>query len=768
MWDGGAINSGNSATTTVNISVTDVNEAPSLSSQTFSVAEDALPAGQTQVGTIAATDPDTNASYNTLRYEVIGGDSSVFSVNSTTGAVMLQSALDYETRTSYSLQVRVWDGGAIGSGLSSTATMNINVTNVNEVPYLADYSVNARGYFSFPFYLTEYTYNLHVVDPDHDPVTFSFTGGYLAGSSGSNGNYNYSVKTNGSVAPVPVSFTFTDNGNPPLSSTYADNAPYSIYLSRVAPVVLDLDGDGIDLVSFAAPSAVWFDMDGDGYRDQTGWVGPNDGILVIDKNNDGLITKGEEISFSQDVNGAVSDLEGLRAYDTNQNGMIDAGDSQFADLRVWQDVNQDGICEADELTTLAGRSIAAINLTLTPTGASLDNQTDNILYGTTQFVRDDGSSGTVGDVSLAYAKNELVFNLGGIEKRYHMDPASGELIEDTGQTGSGGGQLGPIVLDLDGNGVSLQARTSSNVTFDMDNSGIRQKTGWVGAGDGLLALDRNGDGKITEGSEISFKNDLPGALSDLEGLRAYDTNQNGMFDEGDAKFADFRVWCDANQDGVSTPDELKSLASYNITAINLTQNLTGQSIDGATDNVLYATANVLHTDGSTSTAGDVFLAYDQDPAQPKQLSGAERTNLLVKAKQSLQSRWLSFDTPHVSADGPTRGGVSAGGARDSSDSGADSADSELGQQSDESKQNKRDDIWQTSLAEDHGAGGQSALDSSLGVLNRNVLQMVSAMSTFNSTAPGNLDYTGHKQRPKGTEFLTALPDLQHGNSLRAA
>ncbi len=63
----------------------------------------------------------------------------------------------------------------------------------------------------------------------------------------------------------------------------------------------------------------------------------------------------------------------------------------------------------------------------------------------------------------------------------------------------------------------------------------------------MLALDRNGDGKIDSGAEISFTQDVVGAKYDLEGLGAYDTNANGFFDTGDARFSDFRIWQDTNQ-----------------------------------------------------------------------------------------------------------------------------------------------------------------------------------------------------------------------------
>src|SRR5262249_3605952 len=59
----------------------------------------------------------------------------------------------------------------------------------------------------------------------------------------------------------------------------------------------------------------------------------------------------------------------------------------------------------------------------------------------------------------------------------------------------------PLVLDLDGNGVQTLS-TGAGVHFDLRADGTPVNTGWVGAGDGLLVRDVNGNGSVDDGTEL--------------------------------------------------------------------------------------------------------------------------------------------------------------------------------------------------------------------------------------------------------------------------
>lgn len=91
--------------------------------------------------------------------------------------------------------------------------------------------------------------------------------------------------------------------------------------------------------------------------------------------------------------------------DTNLDGKVDTLDARFASLRIWRDLNQDGISQAIELSTLAGVNIAAINVAKTANSQTLANGNQIADLGT--FTRTDGSTGGLGethqlaDVNLA-------------------------------------------------------------------------------------------------------------------------------------------------------------------------------------------------------------------------------------------------------------------------------------------------------------------------------------------------------------------------------
>ncbi|KZN45185.1 hypothetical protein N474_05480 [Pseudoalteromonas luteoviolacea CPMOR-2] len=145
---------------------------------------------------------------------------------------------------------------------------------------------------------------------------------------------------------------------------------------RRDPIVFDLDGDGIETVS--ANLGIMFDHNADGVRVGTGWVSADDGLLVLDLNNDGIINDGRELFGDNTIidNGRRSIAKhgyyALKQHDENRDGVIDANDSIYGQLQIWQDLNQDGISQSNELKSLTDWGISSINLDFKESG-SLQN-----------------------------------------------------------------------------------------------------------------------------------------------------------------------------------------------------------------------------------------------------------------------------------------------------------------------------------------------------------------------------------------------------------
>lgn len=141
------------------------NEAPVASDATISVDENAV-AGAS-VGTVSASDPDVG---DTLTYSITAGNAGgEFAINASTGEITTTTSLDYETVNQYALTVEVSDGE-----LSDSATITVNVTNVNEAPV----ANGASGSVAESAVVGTSVATVSAADPDTgDTLTYAITAG---------------------------------------------------------------------------------------------------------------------------------------------------------------------------------------------------------------------------------------------------------------------------------------------------------------------------------------------------------------------------------------------------------------------------------------------------------------------------------------------------------------------------------------------------------------------------------------------------------------
>jgi hypothetical protein len=363
--------------------------------------------------------------------------------------------------------------------------------------------------------------------------------------------------------------------------------------------------------------------------------------LFLDRNGDGTVSSAAEFSFVDDVNGARSDLEGLRAFDSNGDGQLSAADVRFAAFGVWQDRDGDGVAEAGEILTLAAANIRSLSLA----GTAVNAETalgDVAVVNRGTFVRSNGSSASFIDAALTYfasatetlgaalrtqsvagkAKDSRI-NVAGGNLFLVPRKARGEMDSEAGKLGGASllsfrdtsiGMLSTIILDLDGDGVEMRAFKKTRALFDMDGNGGLDDTGWVGKGDGLLVIDRNRDGVIAGPAELSFASEDPSGRSGLGGLARLDSNGDGFINARDARFAELQVWVDANANGVTDAGELRNLSDLGITEINLTARAREATVKIG-DNALVATTTFTRN-GVTATLGQAALAFKPAAAPP--------------------------------------------------------------------------------------------------------------------------------------------------------
>ena len=227
---------------------------------------------------------------------------------------------------------------------------------------------------------------------------------YFVNDFSTNGNNAYAawqyVATDVSGYRGPDAFTVTATDSRGLSTTVTVNVQSTGWSSGGGgcfPVVVDTSADGIDLLR-PDESNLFADINGDGWRDQIGWVASTDALLAYDGNGDGLINQRNEVSFVDYLPGARTDLEGLAAFDTNGDGVLNADDSEWSRFGLLQDANANSTQDDGEWQSLETLEVKEIRLAREGQ-AELNNS--NVVFGTTTLTYADGSTQTAADVMFA-------------------------------------------------------------------------------------------------------------------------------------------------------------------------------------------------------------------------------------------------------------------------------------------------------------------------------------------------------------------------------
>ena len=183
--------------------------------------------------------------------------------------------------------------------------------------------------------------------------------------------------------------------------------------------------------------------------------------------------------------------------------------------------------------------------------------------------------------------------------------------------------------------INTTAQTSGlsdkKFKFDLDAGGKQDEISMTKAGSGFLALDKNDDGKINDGTELFGVKSGDG----FKDLAEYDTDGNGWIDENDDVFEKLTVWTKTD-DG---KDEMKSLKEARVGAIFLgaeNTEFTLEGEDGVLDGKVRKTGIFLKEDGTAGTIQHVDFAIKG--RESELMSAAEKLDEVLEKMRSESSQ----------------------------------------------------------------------------------------------------------------------------------
>lgn len=159
----------------------------------------------------------------------------------------------------------------------------------------------------------------------------------------------------------------------------------------------------------------------------------------------------------------------------------------------------------------------------------------------------------------------------------------------------------PLVINLDTETASV---SDQKFYFDLDADGHAEQISRLNAGSGFLALDKNGDGVINDGSEL-FGTASGNGFADLA---KYDQDGNGWIDEADEIFDKLLIW----QKDENGKDVLRGLGAAGVGAIYLgnvnTEFSLNSQVDNKTNAMVRQTGMFLYENGAAGTVQQIDLA----------------------------------------------------------------------------------------------------------------------------------------------------------------
>ena len=309
------------------------------------------------------------------------------------------------------------------------------------------------------------------------------------------------------------------------------------------------------------------------------------------------------------------------------NTTVDAGLYRKGSIgdKVWADFDKDGIQDVGE-EGIAGIKVALLNAANVTIATTTTNSNGNYSFGNLD----------PGTYSLTFDKTSVLY------KGYNLNDAAWTLKNagssdslDSDVVGNASTKtnvthtdaivlvsgendltwdaaITPIVIDLNGDGIRTVSLANSTGLFDLLGNGAPIASGWLSGGDGFLAVDKDGNGRIDSIAEL-FGGAAKGA--GFAQLAGYDSNHDGVVDARDADFASLRVWRDGNGNHLTDAGELVSLAQAGVLSLQVAH--TDLPFLDAQGNLHLERSAATLANGVTVDMTDVYLAISANDAPAK-------------------------------------------------------------------------------------------------------------------------------------------------------
>jgi hypothetical protein len=267
-------------------------------------------------------------------------------------------------------------------------------------------------------------------------------------------------------------------------SNYFTSIMGALASGAFTPIVIDTSRNGF--IDTSVAGGALFDLDADGVKDATGWITNGDALLARDLNDDGQINDGSELFGAATLlsNGskARDGYEAMAALDDNGDGWLDASDSVFVELKLWVDIDGDGLVDEGEMLSLDQAGVSAIS-TRPTFDVSVSN--GNVVALKSEVVFADGSSGLAADVWFqtdAAGGQDLLTSLADALERYGQETEQ-DGVSEAGAAPTIEQQLLAQLAAFDPNG-GLVGSNSSDLSSLNDPEEILRRQALLGSTNG--------------------------------------------------------------------------------------------------------------------------------------------------------------------------------------------------------------------------------------------------------------------------------------------